>query len=210
MSNKFVIGGGWSVSQFVDQLDDLTSLGHVIGVNDAAIHLNVHEAITMDRLWFEHRWPLLRDLRVQKVWVREKCDCNVPRKDERDNWLTFKHFNKPDPSITAGELHGGNSGTCAINLAFQQMSDGDNLFLLGFDMCKGPSDEPYWYPPYPWANPGGATKPGHFKQWTNDLVGFARHAKVKQFNVYNVTMRSRIELWPKLRFDQMLEMIHGF
>lgn len=207
MSNRFVIGGGWSVGQYADQLDDLTSLGHVIGVNDAAIHANVHEAITMDRLWFEHRWPALRNLRVQKVWVREKCDCNVPRKTPADNWLTFKHFNKPMPSVTPGELHGGNSGTCAINLAFQQMSSGDNLFLLGFDMCKGPNGEPYWYPPYPWATPTGATKPGHFKQWVNDLAGFASFAKSKQLNIYNVSMRSRIELWPKIRPDQMMEMI---
>ena len=62
MSNKFVIGGGWSVGQYADQLDDLTSLGHVIGVNDASIHANVHEALTMDRLWFEHRWPAHRHI----------------------------------------------------------------------------------------------------------------------------------------------------
>jgi hypothetical protein len=209
MSNKFVIGGGWSVSRYAEHLDDLTSFGHVIGVNDAAIHTNVHEAITMDRLWFEHRWPLLRDLRVQKVWVREKCDCNVPRKTEHDNWLTFRHFNKIDPSVTPGELHGGNSGTCAINLAFQQMMSGDNLFLLGFDMQKGPEGQPYWYPPYPWTHPEGATKPGHFKTWVHDMHGFARYAKVKQLNVYNVTTRSQIPHFPKMTFEQMTEMLNG-
>lgn len=210
MSNRFVIGGGWSVSQFAEQLDDLTSLGHVIGVNDAAIHAHVHEALTMDRLWFEHRWPKLRELRVPKVWVREKCDCNVPRKTAADNWLTFKHLNKIDPSVTPRELHGGNSGTCAINLAFQQMLSGDNLFLLGFDMCKGPNGEPYWYPPYPWTAPEGATKPGHFNSWVRDMYGFARYAKAKQLNVYNVTTRSQIPYFPKMTFEQMLEMIHGF
>jgi len=210
MSNKFVVGGGWSVGQWAPHLDDLTSLGHVIGVNDAAIHMKVHEAITMDRLWFEHRWPTLRDLRVPKVWVREKCDCNVPRKTSEDNWLTFRHFNKPMPSITHGELHGGNSGTCAINLAFQQMLNGDNLFLFGFDMQKGPGGEPYWYPPYPWTHPEGATKPGHFNGWVRDLYGFVNYAKAKQLNVYNVTTRSKIEYWPKITLDQMLEMIHGF
>lgn len=213
MSNKFVIGGGWSVSLFASQLDDLYSLGHVIGVNDASLETDVHEAITMDRLWFEHRWPLLREKMAyghpMKVWVREKCDCNVPRKTEADNWLTFKHFSKTDPSITPRELHGGNSGTCAINLAFQQMNSGDNLFLLGFDMCKGPDNEPYWYKPYPWANPAGATKPGHFRDWVRDMEGFARYASVKQLNVYNVSMRSQIKCWPKLRFEQMMEMIHG-
>lgn len=207
MSNNFVIGGGWSVSLCASILDDLMSLGHVIGVNESATLVDVHEAITMDRLWFEHRWPVLREQRVQKVWVREKCDCNVPRKTGHDNWLTFKHFSKPMPSVTPGELHGGNSGTCGINLAFQRMLEGDNLFLLGFDMCKGPDQQPYWHKPYPWASPEGATKPGHFKQWVNDLDGFASFAKSRRFNVYNVSMRSRIELWPKIRPDQMMEMI---
>lgn len=209
MSNKFVIGGGWSLHTDADRLSDLISYGHVIGVNDAAIHASVHEAITMDRLWFENRWPILRDLRIQQTWVRKKCDCNVERKDPEglDNWRTFEHFNKPMPSEKVGELHGGNSGTCAINLAFQQMDKGDSLYLLGFDMCKGPKNEPYWYPPYPWANPEGATKPGHFASWVSDLRGFANYALARGFNVYNVSMRSRIDYWPKLKFDQMMEMI---
>lgn len=213
MANNFVIGGGWSVSQFATQLDDLMSLGHVIGVNDAGWRVDCHEALTMDRLWFEHRWPMLREKNSYgfrtKVWVREKCDCNVPRKTEDDDWLTFKHFNKPTPSVTARELHGGNSGTCAINLAFQRMLAGDNLFLLGFDMCRGPNDEPYWYKPYPWANPAGATKKGHFDNWVKDLSGFAGYATAHGFNVYNVSMRSQIKYWPKLKFDQMMEMLHG-
>lgn len=207
MSNKFVIGGGYSVGEYANKLDDLMSYGHVIGVNDSAIHAPVHEALTMDRLWFENRWASLRNLRVNTTWVREKCDCNVPRKDERDNWVTFKHLNKPFPSVTPKELHGGNSGACAINLAMQQMFEGDNLFLLGFDMCKGPNGEPYWYPPYPWANPAGATKPGHFKQWVHDLEGFDVHARTKKFNVYVVGLRSRIEWWPKIKPTQMMEMI---
>jgi hypothetical protein len=209
MSSRFVIGGGWSVSQF-EQLDELQTLGHVIGVNDAAIHTYVHEAVTMDRLWFEHRWAKLRDRRLQKVWVREKCDVNVPRKDVRDNWVVFKHFNKQLPSVTPGELHGGNSGACAINLAFQQMLEGDSLYLLGFDMCKGPNEEPYWYPPYPWAHPGGATKPGHFRQWVSDMQALASFATSKGFNVYNVSMRSQLKCFPKLKFDQMLGMLYGF
>ena len=168
MSNKFVIGGGWSVSEYASHLDDLTSLGHVIGVNESSVLVNVHEALTMDRLWFEHRWPQLAASRVQKVWVREKCDCNVP-----DNTaLKFAHFNRPYPSTTPGVLHGGNSGTCAINLAMQQMAEGDNLFLLGFDMQKGPQGQPYWHKPYEWTKPEGATKPGHFNTWVRDMLCF--------------------------------------
>lgn len=207
MANNFVIGGGWSLTPYIDSLNDLMSFGHVIGVNEASVRVNVHEAITMDRLWFEHRWSALKTLRVQKVWVREKCDCNVPRKDESDNWMTFKHFNKNTPSVTYGELHGGNSGTCGINLALQRMLDGDNLFLLGFDMCKGPHEEPYWHPPYSWTSPAGATKPGHFNEWVKDMAGFASYAKVNRLNVYNVSSRSKITYFPKIKYEAMMEMI---
>lgn len=208
MSNKFVIGGGWSIKQWSDRLPDLMSYGHVIGVNDAAIHTDVHEALTMDRLWFENRWKQLAASRVQKVWVREKCDCNVEG-DGSFAWSRFKHFNRPYPSTEYLTLHGGNSGTCAMNLAFQQMDSGDNLFLFGFDMQKGPNGEPYWYPPYSWAKPDGATKVGHFNLWVKDMFGFAQHAHVKKLNVYNVTTRSMIPHFPKLTFDQMLEMLNG-
>jgi len=213
MSNNFVIGGGWSASQF-DELDDLVSYGHVIGVNDSGLHVDCHEVLTMDRLWFENRWPLLR----QKVmyghhigmWVRQKCDCNVERKDPLiDDWRPFEHFNKPYPSTAPAVLHGGNSGTCAINLAFQRMSEGDNLFLIGFDMCKGPEGQPYWYKPYPWASPQGATKQGHFDKWARDMAGFASYATSKKLNVYNVSMRSQIKCFPKIKFTQMMEMLNG-
>lgn len=203
MSYKFVIGGGWSLKPHADVLSDLMSHGHVIGVNDAAIHADVHEALTMDRLWFENRWAALKASRVRKVWVREKCDCNVPDSTA----VKFTHFAKPTPSETPGTLHGGNSGACAVNLAFQQMSEGDYLFLLGFDMQKGPKGEPYWYPPYPWAKPEGATKDGHFVKWVDELRSFSNYAIGKGFNVFNVTTRSRLISFPQITFEQMLEML---
>lgn len=204
MSNNVVIGGGWSVTPWAQKLDDLIAYAHVIGVNDAAIYTDVHEALTMDRLWFENRWPALKGQRLpSRVWVREKCDCNVP-----DSTATrFKHFRKPYPSTDEGVLHGGNSGTCAINLAFHRMNEGDSLFLLGFDMQKGPSGEPYWYPPYPWTQPEGATKSGHFNMWVQEMRGFEIYAKAHRLNVYNVTTRSALQCFPKITFEQMMEMI---
>jgi hypothetical protein len=208
MSNKFVIGGGWSVGQYADRLDVLTSYGHVIGVNEASVLTDVHEALTMDRLWFEHRWEQLAKSRVQKVWVREKCDCNVEGNGQFA-WTRFKHFNRPYPSIEHLTLHGGNSGTCAVNLALQQMDSNDNLFLLGFDMQKGPEGQPYWHKPYSWTSPEGATKPGHFRDWVRDMHGFSQYAKVKKLNVYNITTRSMIPHFPKMTFPQMMEMLNG-
>jgi len=208
MSNKFVIGGGWSLRDHSDALNDLMAYGHVIGVNESSVLVNVHEALTMDRLWFEHRWQQLAKQRVQTTWVREKCDCNVEG-DGNFVWRRFAHFNRNYPSVEPRVLHGGNSGTCAINLAFHQMSEGDNLFLLGFDMQKGPNGEPYWHAPYSWTKPEGATKPGHFSMWVRDMHGFSQYAKIKKLNVYNVTTRSLIPHFPKMTFLQMIEMLNG-
>lgn len=199
-SNKFVIGGGWSAGKY--DLRNLQKYGTVIGVNDAAIWANVDICVTMDRLWFENRWKYLKARRVAKTFVRRKCDCNVPRVDDRDNWEVFDHEHQHFPSQLPGVLHGGNSGTCAINLAFQRMLPDDRLFLFGFDMCSGPNEEPYWYPPYPWANPKGGSKPGNFVSWATELENFAEYARNK-FSVYHITTRTQVKAFPVMSFYEM-------
>jgi hypothetical protein len=204
--NKFVIGGGWSVSQIDTR--KLHRYGHTYGVNDAALFTNVFTAVTMDRLWFEHRWPMLKARRIDEVYVREKCDCNVKR-DSTAYWKTFKHHHKPGMSKAPGELFGGNSGTCAINLAYQSMADGDSLFLLGFDMCRGPGNEPYWYPAYPWANPDGGTKPGHYRDWVKQFDDIAKVFESRKMKVYSVNPRTQIKNFPIITPTQMLELASG-
>lgn len=208
MSNKFVVGGGWSAGQF-DQLDRLTKWGEVIGVNDSMWRIPCDIGLTMDRLWFENRFETIRQRDMFKapldnVWVREKCDCNIK---QPKTWHTFTHYNRPYPTMEEGTLHGGNSGTCAINLALQTMLEGDRLFLFGFDMQKGPKGEPYWYPAYSWANPGGATKKGHFDQWRRDMHGFASWARTRNIMIYNVTCHSALDCFRKLSFKDFLGVV---
>lgn len=207
MNNYFVIGGGHTVDSY--DIRELKWFGKAIGVNDAALWAPVHICLTMDRLWFEHRWPYLRTLRVAETYVREKCDCNVPRKDARDNWKTFKHFNKPGLGETPGELWGANSGSCAINLAFQLSEPGDRIFLLGFDMQKGRGGQPYWYPPYPWAQPEGATSGGKYKEWAPQFKAIGDHVRRSDRQILNVTHDSKIDdlSIPKITFERMWEMV---
>ena len=202
MSNFFIIGGGWSATEV--HTNALRKYGSVIGVNDAALWADVDTCLTMDRLWFENRLPYLKARRVPSIWVREKCDCNI--KDPK-RWTTFKHLREPGLSHTKGTLYGSNSGTCAINLAYQWMHEGSNLFLIGFDMCKGPNGEPYWYPPYPWAQPEGSTKPGHFRDWLREFDMINSVFVARGMNVYNVSSRSAIGVFPKLSFDSMMGML---
>jgi hypothetical protein len=201
MSNTFVVGGGWSAGQA--PLDELWQYGHVIGVNESMVLVaRVHTGLTMDRLWFENRWDKVAERGVPEVFVRRKCDCNVPGHYAK----TFEHVNTPYPSTKPGVLHGENSGACAMNLAMQRMFEGDNLFLLGFDMCRGPGGEPYWHPPYEW-RPTGATTSGSYKKWARDMEGFSHYASAQGLNVYNVSPRSQIQCIKKLTADQMMEMI---
>jgi hypothetical protein len=201
MSYKFVIGGGWTVSAYDTR--DLYKYGHVYGINDASLWTNVHTALTMDRLWFEHRWPHLKIKRIDDIWAREGCDKNVKNHTAR----IFNHKNTPILSTEEGFLCGSNSGTCGVNLAFQRMTEGDTLFLLGFDMQKGPDGDPYWYPPYEWAKPEGATKDGHYREWAREFESIYSQFKAKHMNVFNVSHRTAIKAFPIIRFDQMMNML---
>lgn len=202
MSNKLVIGGGYSFKGMPEQnFKLLAQVGEVYGVNDAMVRVPCHYGVTMDRLWFENRFDQIDTL--TEVWVREKCDCNVK---QPKRWRTFMHFAHPYPSMKEGQLHGGNSGTCAINLAMQSMLEGDTLFLFGFDMCKGPQGQPYWYPAYPWSKPEGATKQGHFNKWVKEMNGFSSYAQTHGFVVYNVSPDSQLTQFPKITLEQFWSM----
>jgi hypothetical protein len=202
-SNKIVIGGGSTVAGYPHRY--LTHQAHVYGINDAALWTDVHTCITMDRLWFENRWPYLKAKQVMDIWIREGCDKNV----KVHHGKVFKHLRTDYLQKDEGTLAGSNSGACALNLAYQHSKRGDNIYLLGFDMCKGPNGEPYWYPPYPWTQPAGATKPGHFRDWVVELSRFHAQLLVEGINVYNVTHRSELSVFPKISFDQMKGMLDG-
>lgn len=202
----FVVGGGWSVGKH-----DHTAIynrGRIYGVNDAAIWLNnVDVAVTMDRLWFQSRWPILRVKRIPEVWVRQKCDCNVKRNDDRDNWKTYTHEHKPELSERVGHLYGSNSGTCAINLAFQQSKPEDNIFLLGFDMCRSPTGEPYWYPPYSWAKQQGATGNSRYKEWSQEFGLISAWLEKRHRYMYVVGHESALTKVRKISYEDMKAMV---
>lgn len=203
-SDKIIVGGGYSVAEYRHR--NLHCTAHVYGINDAALWTDVHTAVTMDRLWFENRWPYLKAKQVEDIWIREGCDKNVKGHSAK----VFKHLRTEYLQKDEGALAGSNSGACALNLAFQQSTRGDNIFLLGFDMCKGPGGEPYWYPPYPWTQPEGATKNGHFRDWVREMEKFHAQFLVAGINVYNVTHRSELHVFPKITFRQMTEMLCDF
>lgn len=201
----FVVGGGWSVGKYDHR--KLRDRGRIYGINDAAIWLdNVDVALTMDRLWFQYRWPYLKMKRIPEVWVRQKCDCNVRRNDARDNWKTFTHEHKLPLSEVDGHLYGSNSGMCGVNLAFQQSKPGDNIFLLGFDMCRSPTNEAYWYPPYPWAKKEGATGNSRYREWSNEFGAVSAWLEKRRRYMYVVGHESKLSKVRKISYEDMWAM----
>lgn len=181
--NHVIIGGGHSVSKSTPIAAAYDRGTMMYGVNDAAIYAPVDIAVTMDRLWFENRYSKLHELGLSAyTYVRRKCDCNV--KDSIAQ--VYDHKRELGLSTVEGLLYGSNSGMIALNLAFQTAKRGDKIFLLGFDMQKGPHGEPYWYPPYPWASPEGGTKPGNYRDWIKEFTVAAQQLREAGITVYNV------------------------
>lgn len=200
MRSLAVIAGGWSVSCY--NLRELNDRVPLIAVNDAALYTRCHYALTMDRLWIESRYRMLNVLGVPNIWVR-KGVCKHIMPDP--SWVQFVHDGEQQLTMTTAlqHLNGSNSGTCALNLAFQLRPE--RVFLLGFDMQRGPDGDAHWYPPYPWA-PAGATKRGTYETWAAEFDAIAKQFVNAGIEVLNVTHRSLITSFPKISFLDFLGM----
>jgi hypothetical protein len=199
-----IIGGGWSVLNLA--LDRLC--GRVIAVNDAAIHAPSWDiAVSMDRLWTEHRLEqlVIRSAEVEprrEIWLRRSAVQNV----RVDGWPWIHVFNCDHQtnvfSAKPGTLNGTNSGACAMNLAWQLRPD--RVFLLGFDMCRSSDGRVYWYPPYPWAHERGGTGDKTYTTWAGQFKTAASAFRRIRCEVFNVSPASAIEAFPKMTPAQYL------
>ena len=199
MRDVIVLAGGASVMQY--NLRDLEHRGYLIAVNDAAIYTKCHVAFTMDRLWLEGRQLLLKVLQPPEIWYRKGTPKNF---EPPYTWNAFTH-DKDYPTLMTkehGRLNGSNSGTCAVNRAFQLRPE--RVFLLGFDMQHGPRGEKHWYPDYPWGN-GGGSKPGTLREWKEEFGDIAKQFKQEGIAVFNVNHRSLITAFPVISYDEFLK-----
>lgn len=188
-----IVGGGWSMTE----VNHMKIPGQVIAVNDALIHLRcpIDYVVSMDRLWTEHRWQHL-ELLHRPTFVRPSCLKNTPK--PAPYWLhTFacdinSTFFGEEPIGGVMMLNGRNSGACALNLAYALKPRKVNLF--GFDMCRSPEGNAYWYPPYPWVDHGnkGATSVKRYEEWVNDFAHYAMQFRQAGIEVVNVSKHSKI------------------
>jgi hypothetical protein len=197
-----VLAGGASVMEYDLHLID--KRGYLIAVNDAALFTQCDVAFTMDRLWLEGRQRMLKILNPPQVHYRKGTPKNF---DPPQRWMAFSH-SETDPTIlssTVGFLNGSNSGACALNLAFQRAQR--RVFMLGFDMQRGPSGEKHWYPDYPWAaDEKSGTKRGTYRDWTEEFGAIAAQFEAERLKVYNVNHRSLITAFETITYDKFLRM----
>ena len=150
-----VVGGGPSAGL----VDPNKFPGLVIGVNSALEYARCDILVSMDRLWVEHNWDLLRVTHLPS-FIRKSALRNC-----QGSWEGLVPFDCDHLTETfsdeAGRLNGFNSGYCALNLAYQLRPK--RVYLFGFDM-KRREGKVYWWPHYPW-RPTGGTSPGLYKRW---------------------------------------------
>jgi len=189
-----IIGGGWSFAN----VDPAKLPGHVISVNEAAVLLDpqtIHYGVSMDRLWCEHRYSLLKQRKVLMFGRRAAVKNLMDWEDQGfvifDNDHTSIRF-----SESMGTLNGTNSGMCALNLAYKMRPK--LLYLFGFDHCRSPAGKAYWHEPYPWADPMGATKPGKYAEWSRQYDAAAALFKGYGCQVFNVSPQSSIQVFDKI------------
>lgn len=204
-----VVGGGWSVLNIA--LDRLC--GRVIAVNDSAVLLPRWDyAVSMDRLWAEHRIDqlVIRSTETtppREIWLRRSALQNLTTYVASWPWVRSFECDHMSSvfSVIVGRLNGTNSGFCALNLAWQLRPR--RVFLLGFDMTRHPhSNRAYWYPPYPWVTaPSGATTGGKYSKWSKEFRGAAASFRRIGCDVFNVSPTSAIDAFPKITPAQYLK-----
>lgn len=190
MTTISILAGGWSVKGL-----DLSRLpGTVIGVNDSVVHARCHIGVSMDRLWLENRWANLQALK-RIAHIRTAAMKNIAA---RPGWLRLFECDHTlaELSDKDGVLNGTNSGLCALNLAYQMKPQ--RIILFGFDMCRSPKGDAYWYPNYHWSKPQGGTGNKRYEEWAGQFARAAEQCKAAGIEVLNASKPSRITAFQKI------------
>ena len=190
-----VLGGGWSARGY-----DVTRLpGETIGINDAGLLARTQYIVSMDRLWVENRWDeLFRRGMANEfsiAYLRRSALKNITVRPTFLSPFDCDHTSVDFSPRGTSRLNGTNSGACGINLAANLKPK--RILLFGFDMNRSPKGEAYFYPPYPWAKPQGATSKGRYTEWAAEFARIAEQFKARGVEVINCSLTSAITAFPK-------------
>lgn len=187
-----ILAGGWSASLF-----DLRKLpGTVIAVNDSAMYAPRWDIlVSMDRLWGLNRGEWLQR-QAKPLWLRRSAMARYHWTLKSQHVTLFENDHAAtDLSDEPGRLNGTHSGFCALNLAYQMRPK--ELFLVGFDMARGPKGEAHWFPQYPWVEKH-ATSVGRFAQWADQFAIAAQQLAAAGIAVHLCGKHSAVPSWKRI------------
>lgn len=204
-----IIASGPSITDV--PAEELINYGHVIGVNESSILFPCNVAVSMDRLWMEARYEFLEYKQISTYF--RKC---AWKKGYMWDFLTLfdGDVHSEKMSDERGKLFGKNSGTCAINLAYQMRPK--RIFLFGFDMKVNKKKEHYFYDPFDLnerkreitdkkINPNQSDS--KYKYWLPMFNIIAEQCEQAGIDVYNVNQNSAIEVFPKIDWSDFEKLI---
>lgn len=200
-----ILGGGWSVKEQGVDVNHLKNFGHVIGVNESGVLADVHEIVSMDRLWMESRWPQISKKKIP-TFLRESAFRKNLKGQEL--WDDLHLFQNDHESWTMDDdmntLNGFNSGFCALNRAFHLRPD--EIFIFGFDHKRSPDGRAYWHDPYPWTDARGATKDGKYVDWSKKFLRAASQFHDAAIDIANVSPQSALMNFTKINYQEFLSL----
>jgi hypothetical protein len=204
-----VLAGGWSVCQIPDHLAVIAQLRRkfkLVTANDSSMYCDPEVVVSMDRIWSSRRVPeLLEKYTIPpEMWIRRGVIPAPTPLPPRFNFFSCDIDQNILLSLEPGTLNGNNSGVCAINYALQ--SRPKRVFLLGFDMQRGPKGEQHWYDGT-WSN-HKASK-GKFAVWVKRFQRIYQQFSAQRVELINVTSYSAIppEVIPRWTPKQLISVL---
>lgn len=198
-----LLAAGPSVKEY--NIRGLERRGHLISINGAALYTKPQIAFSMDRKASEFCYKMWCIQGIPQIYLRA---CTIKNIKPGAHVTLFQH-DGPNTVMTVADnaLNGSNSGTCALNLAYQLACKQGftRVFLVGYDMQRGEGNEPYWFPSYEW-NPNGSVKNGTYAAWAEEIDEIARQFLAINVEVFNVNHRSLITAFPTLSYKEFLEL----
>lgn len=191
-----IVAGGWSF----EAVNHSKVPGTVIGVNDTLIAWrgakDLDAVVSMDRLWTEHRWPLIIERKLP-TYLRVSSLKRIPYGDH--DWLHPYECSTTNLAFSTDKkvLNGRSSGATAVNLAYTMKPN--ILYLFGFDMGLGPRGVAHWYQPYPWTKGiKGNTGAKTYQNWVHDFELYKQFFDTIGTKVYNVSPQSSIRTFQRV------------
>ncbi len=197
----FIIGGGSSISEGLKQ-NLWKRLGgkFVIGINYSYHHFkNPTFQVWLDKKCYE----LNKEAYDKLPLLITKPKPNLP-----SNTIQLKTNTGYHRDVRKGVYKGSLSGIYTLSLAIYLLDVGE-IFLLGYDFCgmgkdkKGRSKTHY----YEDIEHRGRGKINYYGTQGRANKDFDVYKKEKQVKIYNVSLQSKINAFPKISYDQFFKML---